>query len=169
MSELVPEMAALAVDDDKIVVREDYKLWVADDGGDALHLFKNAEGEEAEVFYASVGLTENNCQYGGMSRIIFHGEAIVPAKDKPDPIPSPVSNEAQKIIDALHDLPDVDVKRIWGACGSTIRTRNAVLCTACGKQLQGRFRDIGLCFTCDKQAQNAKKHQEKQAAADKAK
>lgn len=156
MSELVPEMA-------KLNVNEDYNLWVADDTGEVLHLFKTAEEEEAEVFYASVGLTENNCQYGGMSRIIFHGD--VPAKDKPDPIHSPVSNEAQKIIDALADLPDVDVRRIYGVAGTVMRNRNAVLCTACGKQLQGRFREIGLCNLCDKQAENAKKFAEKNAAA----
>lgn len=152
MSELVPEMA-------KLNVNEDYDLWVTDDGGDALHLFKT-EGEEAEVFYASVGLTENNCQYGGMSRIIFHGEATVP-KDKPDPIPSPVSNEAQKIIDALDDLSTEDVRRIYGVAGSIVRSRTTPRCTSCGKQLQGRFRERGLCAVCDVQAENAKKFAEK--------
>lgn len=155
MSELVPEMA-------KLNVNEDYDLWVTDDGGDALHLFKT-EGEEAEVFYASVGLTENNCQYGGMSRIIFHGEATVP-KDKPDPIPSPVSNEAQKIIDALDDLSTEDVRRIYGVAGSIVRSRTTPRCTSCGKQLQGRFREKGLCAVCDVQAENAKKFAEQAAA-----
>lgn len=158
MSELVPEMA-------KLNVNEDYNLWVADDVGEVLHLFKTADGEEVEVFYASVGLTENNCQYGGMSRIIFHGEAIVPTKDKPDPIPAPVSNEAQKIMHALDDLPTEDLKRIWGYAGSIVRDRMTPRCTACGKQLQGRFREKGLCKVCDTQAENAKKFAEKNAAA----
>ena len=115
--------------------------------GDAFKL-ENINGEERLV----------------LQRSAFPLRLGIKVKDKPDPIPAPVSNEVQKIIDAVHDLPDVDVKRIWGACGSIVRNRVTPRCTACNKQLQGRFKAIGLCLICDKQATNAKKYQEKTSA-----
>ena len=151
----IPEMSALRVNDD-------YNLWVADDNGSSLHIFKT-DGEDEEVFYTSVGLTENNCSYGGMNRIIFHDEKPTggDGDKKPDPIPAPVSDQAQKIIDALDDLSDADLKRVYGAAGANLRNRNAPKCPMCGRQLQGRFKEIGLCLRCEQDSQKAKKQEEK--------
>ena len=69
----IPEMSALRV-------RDDYNLWVADDNGSSIHIFKT-DGENAEVFYESVGLTENNCSYSGMNRIIYHDKDALRVMD----------------------------------------------------------------------------------------
>ena len=85
---------------------------------------------------------------------------------KSDAIPAPVSDQAQKIIDALADLSDEDVKRVWYAGRNMyLRRGRATSFCACGTKLTGRFKEIGLCLACEKESQKAEKEAAKKGAA----
>lgn len=132
--------------------------------GDADHHFKVAEYDTENGYedYISslqaLGLHPASDEYGSLyvHPIEYDGE---------DAIPAPVSDQAQKIIDALADLSYAELHRICGKAGTIMRDMNAPKCPIDGKQLRGRFKKLGMCQVCEKESQKALKEAEKKGAA----
>ena len=131
--------------------------------GDADHHFK-VEVYDTENGYEdyisslqALGLNPSADVYGSLYTNLIE-------YDKPVPVPSPVSDKAQKVLDELDDLSDAELKRVYGVIGALVRNRTAPKCP-CGRQLQGRFKELGVCLSCKKESEKAKKEAEKKGDA----